>query len=151
MSLATGQMQPQGPVPAKSRDPESGYVARVASSPANSWFLFRSECQLTCATNWNGRLRSAKQKKNCGQQNKLSISYVSAFHIGSENFNVFGRFRTFLTVSSCKYGIHTFTNLLPCPKHLTGLSALGHSPHPSRSLKCAGREQKGQSWRPGKN
>lgn len=54
-----------------------------------------------------------EEKKNC-QQNKLSISCVSAFHTGSENVNVIWKVQNLPNILLLKVW-DTFTNLLPAP------------------------------------
>lgn len=97
----------------------------------------------TVFSNSNGRLR---KKKIPGQQNKLTISWISAFCELSENSNVLENSRIFPTVCSWKYVILMILNPL-LTAYLSGLQALSHSGCPSRRLQCGGGGQSGQPWR----
>lgn len=120
-------MQLLGPVQTEPRDPAGGYMARVASPPANSWFLVPPEYQLT-ALETKPHMRYQMEGKTEKSMVVSKTGYQCLRFLLSiqdlKSFMLFGRFRISLTVCSWKR---------PGPRT---------QPLPPRSLQCGG-----QGWR----
>lgn len=66
-----------GPVQTEPRGPAGGYMARVAPSPANSWFLFPPEYQLTVLETKSHMLPNGRE--DWGERAWLSAKQVISF------------------------------------------------------------------------